>query len=280
MPIQAKRNTAVGAVLLALVISPQLVTSQRSIPSGTILPVELRSSLSSEKSRAGQTITAKVMQDVPLPAGKRIRAGSKVIGYVESTKPATTGHPGELTIKFARVESKHESLPISANLRALASVMEVESAQIPTTGPDRGTPYAWATRALVGGQVAYGDGGPVANGTHIVGRVSVGGGVLAPIPANSSDGIPEANGRLRFGLWSSYFSDVSSCPGDVIDNTLPQAFWVFSSDACGVFGSHNLYIAHVGTTEPVGYITVAAKHGKVKIGSGSGMLLRINGNSR
>jgi len=267
-------------VMLGLLLYPQLATAQRSLPPGTILPVELRSSLSSEESRAGQTIRAKIMQDVPLPAGKRIRAGSKLIGYVESSKSATKGHPGEVTIKFARIERKHESMPISTNLRALASVMEVESAQVPITGPDRGTPYAWATRALIGGQVAYGDGGPVANGTHIVGRVVMGGGVLAPIPSNSGGGIPEANGGLRLGLLASNYAGLSSCPADVIDNPLPQAFWVFSTDACGVFGLHNLYIAHAGTTEPVGHITVAAKHGKVKIESGSGMLLRINGKSR
>jgi len=275
-PLHMEHGLAAATLLLSLVLPPVLA-AQRNIPSGTILPLELRTTLNSEKSRAGQKINAKIMQDVPLPGGRKIPEGSKVTGYVTSTSRASAGQPGSITIKFVRIERKREPLTLTANLRALASVMEVESAQIPTMGTGLGTPYSWATRELIGGQVAYGDGGPVANGLQVVGRVADGGGVLATIPPKSGGGVAESPHFLRLGLFGSS-TGAGSCPGDAFDNQSPQAFWLFSTDACGLFGFHNLYIAHAGTTEPLGEITISAKHGKVKIESGSGMLLRIMSN--
>jgi len=40
--------------------------AQEAIPPGTVLPVQLKSTLDSLKSKPGQTITARIMQDVPL----------------------------------------------------------------------------------------------------------------------------------------------------------------------------------------------------------------------
>jgi len=269
------RNFVALAFLLALAF-PSVLAAQKNIPPGTILPLELRTTLNSEKGRPGQKINARIMQDVPLPGGRKIPGGSKVTGYIEGTTRAGAGRHGAITIKFVRIERKREPLTLTANLRALASVMEVESAQIPTTGMGLGTPYSWATRELIGGQVAYGDGGPVANGFQVVGRVADGGGVIAPIPSRSI-GVPESPHFLRLGLWGSN-KVFESCSGDVAGNQQAQAFWLFSTDACGLFGYNNLYIVHAGTTEPLGQITIAAKHGQVKIESGSGLLLRVMAN--
>ena len=274
--VHLQHSLSAATLLLSLALPPFLI-AQRHIPPGTILPLELRTTLNSEKSGAGQQITARVMQDVPLPGGRKIPEGSKVTGFVESATRASAGQPGSITIKFVRIERKREPLALTANLRALASVMEVENAQIPTTGTGLGTPYSWATRELIGGQVAYGDGGPVASGFQVVGRVADGGGVLAPIPPRFG-GTFESPRFLRLGLWGSN-PVVESCPGDALDNESPQAFWLFSTNACGLFGYHNLYIVHAGTTAPLGQITIAARHGKVKIESGSGLLLRVMPNS-
>lgn len=110
----------------------------------------------------------------------------------------------------------------------------------------------WATRNLIGGEVAYGT-GPVARGTEIVGEGLIDG-VLMP-----------ARAKDKFG-----------CRGEVAGNRRPQAFWVFSSDACGVYGFSDLQISHAGRTPPIGEIMLASRDGRVNLRSGSGLLLRIN----
>src|SRR5580658_7083065 len=51
----------------ALLDSNDAAESVTSIPLGTILPVRLNSTIWSDKSKPGQTITGRVMQNIPLP---------------------------------------------------------------------------------------------------------------------------------------------------------------------------------------------------------------------
>jgi hypothetical protein len=226
--------------------------AEEPIPAGTVLAARLNSSITSKKIKLGQSISARIMQDVPL-TGRKISAGTKVLGRVIAVTPSSTWNAAQITFRFDGLYRKHETIPIRTNLRALAGMMEVHDAQIPPTGPDRGTPWAWATRNLIGGEVAYGEGGPVARGTETVGR-ALADGVLVPAEANPSAG----------------------CRGDVGEYHKLQALWVFSSDACGLYGFEELKIAHAGRTVPIGEITLTSKHGDVKLDAGSGMLLRVN----
>jgi hypothetical protein len=238
---------------LILLLFPAGAFAQASIPVGTVLPAQLSSSLSSRKNKPGDRITARIMQDVPLSPGRKVRAGAKVIGHVVSVAAARDGHPAEITLQIDRLNFAHHSVPVNTSLRALASMMEVEDAQVPPMGPDRGTPWAWETRNLIGGEVAYGQGGPVVHGGEVVGQ-SLFGGVLVPAKANANSG----------------------CRGEVGGNNQLQALWVFASDACGVYGMDDVQITHAGRTPPLGQIVLTSKTGNVDIRSGSGMLLRVN----
>jgi hypothetical protein len=244
---------AVRLVVIALSFS-SVAFAQTSIPAGTVLPVQLNSSLHSRKNKPGDRVSARIMQDVPLSSGMKIHEGAKVIGHVVKVEAPANGQAAEITVRFDKLKFGRHAIPIVTSLRALASMMEVEDAQIPPAGTDRGTPWAWTTRNLIGGEVAYGQGGPVVHGGEIVGN-SLFGGVL--VPAKASPGSP--------------------CRGEVAGNHQPQAFWVFASDACGVYGMDDVEIAHAGRTPPVGEITLTSKTGRVEIGGGSGMLLRVNG---
>ncbi len=227
--------------------------AQNAIPAGTILPLQLNSSLNSKKTRPGQVVTARVMQDVPLPSGTKIRAGSR------ASRPRTRRSRGKSrqrsetfsAVRHTRsIEAK--TIPMTTNLRALASMMEVEDAQIPKTGPDRGTPASWWTTVQIGGDVDYRGGGPVANGLNVVGEPT-GNGVLVRVTPKPG----------------------TKCRGAISGNNRPQALWLFSADACGIYGFSDLTIVHAGRNRPMGQITLASERNNFDIRSGSGLLLRV-----
>ena len=237
---------------LSLIMLSMDLFAQNTIPAGTIVPVALNSSLNSRKVKSGQVITARVMQDVPLP-GSTIHAGAKVVGRVIDVKPANGASGAQISFRFDTLMVSKRRIPITTNLRAAASMMAVEAAQLPESGPDRGTSQnAWTTDQI-GGEVVYRGGGPVADGLRSVGEPTYGG-VLVHVSAKPG----------------------SPCRGEIEGNDRLQALWVFSSDACGVYDFADLAIVHAGRTNPVGEITLASDKGEVNIRAGSGMLLRVN----
>ena len=135
--------------------------SNPGIPPGTILPVRLNSTLSSAKSRKGQVITARIMQDVPLSPGVSIKEGSKVLGHVVEVTPATTGAPASVSLQFDKLVFSHQTISITTNLRAIAGFMKIIEAQTPPIGAGESDVSRWLTTVQVGGDVVYGQGGPV-----------------------------------------------------------------------------------------------------------------------
>ena len=240
-------------LLVTLIAFSTQLFGQDKIPVGTILPVQLNSSLRSDKARAEVQVSARVMQDVPLPAGRKIHSGSKVIGHIVSARSADNGTGGEISLRFDTLEIGKHHIPITTNLGALATMMDVSEAQIPESGPDRGTSENEWTTDQIGGEVVY-RGGVVAHGSSIVGNSVLGSGVLVHAAAMPA----------------------LKCRGEVDGNGQPQAFWVFSSDACGLYDLPNLSLPHAGRTDPVGQITLRSNKGNVKVPAGSGMLLRLN----
>lgn len=132
-------------------------------------------------------------------------------------------------------------------------MMDVSEAQVPESGPDRGTSeYSWTTDQI-GGEVDYRGGGAVVHAAEIVGY-SVPDGVLVRV-------------RLKPGM---------KCRGEINGNDQPQALWVFNSDACGLYDFPDVILSHAGRTDPVGQITLLSSTGNLNIRAGSGMLLRVN----
>jgi hypothetical protein len=242
----------ISAILrISLLMFATQLLGQSAIPAGTILPLRLNSSLNSRKARAGQMISARLMQDVPLSSRSTIHAGATVLGHVTHVERSETAG-AQLSIRFDVLKFSQRRIAIVTNVRALASMMEVESAQIPAFGPDRGTPEdAWTTNQI-GGEVVYRGGGPVADGVRPVGQPAPNG-VLAQV-------------SVRPG---------TQCSADAAGNDRPQALWLFSSDACGAYGFSGLTVVHAGRTNPVGEITLMSEHGDVNVRAGSGMLLCV-----
>jgi hypothetical protein len=239
-------------LFVTLIAFSTQLSAQDKIPVGTVLPVQLNSSLRSDKARVGEQISARIMQDVPLPDGRKIHAGAKVIGHIVSASPAVNGMMADLSFRFDMLAMGKQRVAMMTNLRALATMMDVSEAQIPESRPDRGTSEDEWTTDQIGGEVVY-RGGVVAHGSNVVGNSVLGSGVLVHLSSRPG----------------------TKCRGDLAGNDQMQALWVFSSDACGLYDLPNLNLSHAGRTDPVGQITLHSNKGKVTIRGGSGMLLRV-----
>ncbi len=239
-------------LLIGLIVLSVNLSAQESTPVGTVLPVQLETSLS-KKSEPGQFLKARVMQDIPLGNDMKIHAGAKVIGQVVEAVHYGDGRNAKISFRFDRLVVSHRTIPITTDLRALASMMEIDEAQIPETGPDRGTPStAWTTVQVGGDEVVYRGGGDVMNASEVVGE-PVPDGVVVRVSPNANQG----------------------CRGPINGNARSQALWVFASDACGLYGFSGVTILNSGHSNPVGLIVLTAERKDLNIRGGSEMLLRI-----
>ncbi len=239
--------------------SPDVATAQ-TLPRGTVLPVELETTLDSRSAKAGTPVVATVMQDIPLEGKRVMRAGSKLLGII--TQVRRDSDQAAIGVRFdrLRVQRSNAQLAVDTRLRAVASPMAVTNAQITTTfGLGWNNPRADWTTVQIGGDVVYRGGGPVVNpygeivGHPIQGGVVGGGilgyGVLAEVK-NASD---------------------SACQGLPV-RTGPQALWLFSSAACGVYDFYGMQYQNLGGGE---ILFTAPK--RVNIRGGSALLLDATG---
>ena len=229
----------------------QNTRSADPIPAGTILPVSLNTALRSDKSGSGTTIIATVMQDVPLGKGETLRKGSKVTGHVvEAIAPGKGSDESKISFQFDQLQLGNQTIPLTTNLRAVASRSAVLAATPDLTSPD----YVDEQIQIGGDQISYGEGGPVMVGEQVVGKYTSQG-VLANVDQNS--GAPSG--------------------GMIEDNARQQAFWLFSVNARGAYGFGDLTILQSGRTEPLGEVTLASNRKAVRVDKGSAMLLRVDG---
>jgi hypothetical protein len=248
MCMRAPELLMAGLLLAASVLLAQ------EIPAGTVIPVMLQTTLDARKSKPGQKIEARVMQDVPLPARPRIRAGSMVIGHVVEVTRSSPAAGSRIVISFDRLRLGGADIPMTTSLRSLASMMEVFEARMPTNAiDDYGTTESdWVT-VQIGGDVVYRGAGIVMSpNSQMVGKSNGGGDVTAKLIASRERG----------------------CGGALADDDREQALWLFSPSACGSYGFEDLKIAHAGRRDPVGQIALESAK-DVHLSGGSGLLLRV-----
>jgi hypothetical protein len=221
------------------------------VPVGTVIPVMVSAGLNAEKNKADKTFTGRVMQDVPLPDGQKIKEGAKIHGHiVKVQKPGRSG--SVIALRFDEIEDAKDTIPITTSLLALAAFAEVSSAQSPISPTsDIGSPSQWVTRQVGGDVVNRGRGkvGSAKNG--IVGKWLQGTAVMVKITPNPEAGCPAGPGYDR-----------------------DQATWIFSSNACGVYGFNNLKMQNSGNSPPLGDITLTSSK-NVEVRGGSGWLLMV-----
>jgi len=243
-------------IISALLLAWSLFAQE--IPAGTVLPVMLQTTLNGRTGRPGQPVRGKLMQDVLLPAGERLSAGAEVTGRVVRVSAPNPQTGSQLVLEFNRLVSHRQTFSMTTNLRAVASMMAVFEAQLPTSAfDDYGTSTSDWTTFQVGGDAVYRGAGDVVSPTAgVVGRASDSGAVTATLTPVRASG----------------------CRGAVDGNDREQALWVFSTSACGTYGFPDLRVVHAGRTEPVGQITLESSR-NVYIERGSGWLLRVQASS-
>src|ERR1700751_5242431 len=121
-------------LMCMLVVAGEAFAAKNAIVWNTAIPVMLSSTVNAKKSRPGEKITARVMQDVRLPDGRKIPERALLIGSVVDVKPATAQGGASVVLRFDRVQVGHREMKLVASLRAVASMVEVEFAQLPKTG--------------------------------------------------------------------------------------------------------------------------------------------------
>ena len=205
-----------------------------------MIPIMLTMTVDSAKAHPGQQITGKVMEAVPLAVEGEIPAGAKVFGHVDQVHPGDGVSPSWIAIQFDHIVFHGREVPFKANLRALASMMAVQDAQVPFFEPDT-TPPSAVMLAPVGGDAAFRPDNPEKSWGRMV----------------------RFSGDLNPG-----------CGGRVDQPGTTGALWVFSPYACGVYGfGKGLVIVYDGSANPVGNIVLGSQK-NVVVHAGSGLLLR------
>lgn len=236
---------------LSLLVPAPVLTQQ--IPVGTVLPVMLNTTLDSARSKPGEAVNARLSQDVSLASGERIPAGAKIQGQVVASSPSVNSAPSHLSLRFDRLVTQGNQVPILVSVRALASMLEVFDAQLPVgTFDDYGTSSSDWTTVQVGGAAVYRGDGTVRSAMEVIGHATDYGAVTAKLQPNPKLG----------------------CPADHDAAEREQSLWVFSPWACGTYDFDDLAIAHHGSTSPVGTIELTSSK-TIRIRAGSGFLLRV-----
>jgi len=240
----------IGLILLA-VATGGLWAQQ--IPARTLLPAMLDSRFDSDKSKQGEAISAKLRQDVPQPGGGKIKRESKILGHVLAVSPASDGNPYQLTVRFEQIEVNKRPVNISVGLRAYATMELVAQSRQPANANSGNGTSVWDLNlSQIGGQIAYNGQKVVKWKGQVVGRIPQPGAVL---------GVPMAN--PEFG-----------CAGHGA-NTSEEAFWVFSTNACGIYGNDDMtLVSGIGGINPGQIVFKSSK--KLTVRGGSGWLLQVN----
>jgi hypothetical protein len=239
--------------LITLLLTASATRGGTAVPDSSIIPAQLQTSISSKNTKVGQLITARVMQDVPLPGDAKIAAGATLLGKVISVRPGLGTDGGSISFRFDTLRVAHENVLLTLRLRAIASDQEVRQAQLPRNSDPTASSNSWTT-VQIGGDVVYRGGGPVRSRSGVVGK-PVEGGVLVRLDPNPARG----------------------CRNDGTGERA-QALWLFSSDACGTYGLPEVTIGpadHNAPGDATGEIELKSAKGNVVLKSGCGLLLRV-----
>jgi hypothetical protein len=206
-------------------------------PPGATLPIRLIQTLKSQSLTAGQPITARLFQRVPVSPALYLPSQVEIAGHVVQVGPSS------VSILFTELRWKGQTMLVHVRLVAAASLDEVFQTGMPLAAADRGdsNPADWTTRQ-VGGDEVY--------------RSAGAGGVYDQY--SEPVGFADLNGVYQN----------PSGPGD-----LPRAMGPFSTTVSGLHGLAGFSIISSGdATSP---ITFGVNKPKWTIARGGAFLLEV-----
>jgi hypothetical protein len=243
-----------AASLVVLVTLAPLRAAQpvQALPVGTFLPVALNSSIDSDKDKPGQRLDAKLKQNLSLTDGTIVKSGTELFGHIVSVSRGSGSTRARVVLVFDNIKMNGREYPITTSLRAAASMMAIFQARQPinSVAMDASSSWDYNTRQ-VGGDVVFGR-KDVRSGDGVV--------AMSPEPGTVV-GVPRANPD-------------AGCPAS--DNKNLQSFWVFSTNACGVYGDDNadMDVSRKPDDTKDGHITLTAAK-RVLLRGGGGLLLVV-----
>lgn len=227
MPRRLVTSAIALGLCAALAHGEEAVKHLQPLPAGIWLPVSLRQTLDARNAHPGQTVTAQLIQRVPLPASRFLPAKARLLGRVVSVSPQS------IALEFDRLELHGQTEPVHLKLLAWAQWMDVDATHDPLGATDRSTadPSEWTTRQ-VGGDEVY--------RTNWYG----------PVDNQYSEKVGDAGPN---GVYAA-----PSHPGG-----LPLALGPFSTDVRGVYGTSDLQIASDGSSGGPIRINLTGPHAKL-----------------
>ena len=109
--IERRTLLSVLAILAFALSAPQLLAA--TIPAGTTLVVETLDTISSQD-RVGKKFAAQLDRDVVVNGTVLLRAGTKVVGKVETSRPLSGPRSGPLALNVTAISSHGREVPIAA----------------------------------------------------------------------------------------------------------------------------------------------------------------------
>jgi len=225
----------------------------------TAMPVVLEKTVDAAHTQNGAPVFARTMQVVHLANGTVIPRGAMLEGKVveasafhfDST-PYAQQKESILSIRFDRVVVSGSSLPLSAQLRAVASPIDVEEARTPQYRDD---PDSVGTRVLIGGEEISG----------MEKKIRRNDGSVVGYERRDGD-----YARLLSSTSLSAAQKTLYCEASQTE----QSIAVFSADACGVYDLSDLNIVNAGASS--GTIVLSSERGSVRFPRGSAALLMVS----
>ena len=241
-----------GVTNLAVCTAGTTVPAQSQVlPQSTAIPVRFEHSIDTKKAKVGDVVTAKTIQEVPLPGGKSIAKGALLVGHVAALDafrfdqtPYAHQKPSMLSIHFDKLQTGDAAIPVNLSVRAIASTIDSREA---------GYPHG------------------IDETDHVGTMTLIGGRTFSPLDKmiQSEDGDAIGYNR-RTGVFARLIPS-GSCNGT---NT-EQSIAIFSPDACGAYGFGGDYLADNGR-DGSGTFTLALRGHSVKLYAGSTALLQVN----